>query len=93
MAGPRDGWMTIVVRYEDYDEFRKTDLFKTVFDLAKVEAGPVRVSGISHDDEMTRAELFRDAVEKHHDRYDLEDAVEQIEQAQRVRDLLPLTQA
>lgn len=90
MANARDGWMTVVIRYDDYGEFRKTALFQSVFDAAKFEDGaepPVRVTGISHDDEMTRAELYRDAVERHRDRDDLDDAIEKIDQARRVHEL------
>ena len=70
------GYMTFVVRYEDYAELQATEWFKTAFEwFNRDRDARIRICGASHDDEMTRAQKLEEAVAKYRDRDDLEDAV------------------
>lgn len=80
------GYFTAVFKYDDFEALKADPSYVRIFELANVEDGPVRVTALSHDDEFTRAELYREAIERHRDRSDLEDEVDGIEQAESVHE-------
>lgn len=81
------GYFTAVFKYEDFEVLKSDPIYARMFELMRAEDGPLRVTAMSHDDEMTRAEMFREAMEKYRDRDDLEDAFEEIENAASVHAL------
>ena len=73
------GYMTFVVRYEDYAELQQTEWFKTAFEWFRRERGErIRITASSQDDEMTRAKKLEEAIGKYRDRAELEDAVDRL---------------
>lgn len=71
------GYLTVVFKYEDFEQLQKDPLHARLYELFKVDDGPLRVTALSHDDEITRVRLLEEACERYIDEQIL-DAVETI---------------
>jgi hypothetical protein len=80
MTDTPKGFFTIIVAYSDYDAFKADPLFNRAYELMNVDRDQsVRVVGLSHADEATRARKLEDAISEHlNDPDALADAVDEI---------------
>lgn len=56
-------------------------LYSRLYELAKVEDGPLRICGVSHGDEMTRAERLEEIIGKSADADELSSDVDTLNDA------------